>query len=113
MRVFKAFFFSIDGLAAGWRDEAAFREVVLLALIGIPAAFGFGFSPVGIALLVLVHGLTLVVELLNTAVEAAVDHTSLERHPLAKKAKDCGSAAQLITLGGLVVLWAVNLAGLL
>ncbi len=113
MRVFKAFFFSIDGLAAGWRDEAAFREVALLALIGIPASFAFGFSAAGVALLVMGHVLTLVVELLNTAVEAAVDHTSLEHHPLAKKAKDCGSAAQLITLTGLLALWGANLLGYL
>ena len=61
----------------------------------------------------LVHLLSLVVELLNTAIEAAVDHTSLAHSTLAKKAKDCGSAAQLITLGGLVVLWGANLSGYL
>lgn len=113
MRVYKAFFFSLHGLSFAWRDEAAFREVVLLAAVGIPAAFLAGFTPVGICLLVLVHLLTLVVELLNTAIEAAVDHTSLAQHLLAQKAKDCGSAAQLITTAGLLVLWAVNLLGYL
>ena len=113
MRVFKAFFFSLSGMGFAWRDEAAFREVVLLAIVALPAAFLLDFSPVGLALLVLVHLLSLVVELLNTAIEAAVDHTSLAHSTLAKKAKDCGSAAQLITLGGLVVLWGANLSGYL
>lgn len=105
MRVYKAFFYSLDGL------KAAFREVVLMAVIGMPLALWLDLSPLATALILLSHVLTLVVELLNTGIEAAIDRFGGEIHPESKKAKDCGSAAQLITLVWLVGLWAAALLG--
>lgn len=108
-RVFNALGYSIDGLIAGWQNEAAFRQVLLLAVAGIPIAL---FLPVpiwGKALLIGSHLACVIVELLNSAVEAAVDHTSLEKHHLAKRAKDLGSAAQLIGLINLSAMWVLVL----
>ncbi|QLI81473.1 diacylglycerol kinase [Chitinibacter fontanus] len=108
-RVFNALGYSIDGLIAGWQNEAAFRQVLLLAVAGIPIAL---FLPVpiwGKALLIGSHLACVIVELLNSAVEAAVDHTSLEKHHLAKRAKDLGSAAQLIGLINLTAMWVLVL----
>jgi diacylglycerol kinase (ATP) len=108
-RVFNALGYSIDGLTAGWKNEAAFRQVSLLAVVGIPIAL---FLPVplwGKALLIGSHLACVIVELLNSAVEAAVDHTSLEKHHLAKRAKDLGSAAQLIGLINLSAMWGLVL----
>lgn len=108
-RVFNALGYSIDGLKAGWKNEAAFRQVSLLAAVGIPIAL---FLPVplwGKALLIGSHLACVIVELLNSAVEAAVDHTSLEKHHLAKRAKDLGSAAQLIGLINLSAMWGLVL----
>ena len=111
MRVYKAFFYSLDGHKAAFRDEAAFREVVLMAVIGMPLALWLDLSPLATALILLSHVLTLVVELPNTGIEAAIDRFGGEIHPESKKAKDCGSAAQLITLVWLVGLWAAALLG--
>ncbi len=108
-RVFNALGYSIDGLTAGWKNEAAFRQVSLLAAVGIPIAL---FLPVplwGKALLIGSHLACVIVELLNSAIEAAVDHTSLEKHHLAKRAKDLGSAAQLIGLINLSAMWGLVL----
>ena len=73
MRVYKAFFYSLDGLKAAFRDEAAFREVVLMAVIGMPLALWLDLSPLATVLILLSHVLTLVVELLNTGIEAAIE----------------------------------------
>ncbi|MDR2244382.1 MAG: diacylglycerol kinase [Burkholderiales bacterium] len=110
-RIIDAFFYSLHGLAAAWRDEAGFRQVVLLAIIGIPLACFLPLSATASVLLIGAHGLTLVVELLNSAVEAAIDRISEERHPLSKKAKDCGSAAQMMMLILLAALWGAALLG--
>ncbi|WP_028450633.1 MULTISPECIES: diacylglycerol kinase [Chitinibacter] len=108
-RVFNALGYSLDGLAAGWKNEAAFRQVTLLALVGIPIALFLPVPVWGKALLVGSHLACVIVELLNSAVEAAVDHTSLEKHILAKRAKDLGSAAQLVGLLNLSAMWALVL----
>ncbi|MDR2172799.1 MAG: diacylglycerol kinase [Burkholderiales bacterium] len=110
-RIFNAFFYSLHGLAVAWRDEAAFRQVVVLAVIGIAAACFLPLSATARALLIGAHALTLIVELLNSAVEAAIDRISEEHHPLSKKAKDCGSAAQMVMLILVVVLWGAALWG--
>ncbi|MDR0769703.1 MAG: diacylglycerol kinase [Burkholderiales bacterium] len=110
-RIFNAFFYSAHGFAAAWRDEAAFRQVVLLAIVGIVAACFLPLSATVRVLLIGAHGLTLVVELLNTAIEAAIDRIGEERHPLSKKAKDCGSAAQLVILILVAALWVAALCG--
>ncbi|HJV07451.1 MAG TPA: diacylglycerol kinase [Chromobacteriaceae bacterium] len=110
-RLIHAFGYSLDGLKAALRYEDAFRQLVLLALVLIPLAFIIHTQPLARALLVASSLATLIIELLNSAIEAAVDHTSLERHPLAKRAKDMGSAAQLLGLINLVAVWSLVLLG--
>jgi diacylglycerol kinase (ATP) len=108
-RIFNAAGYSIDGLGAAWRIEAAFRQVVMMAVVGIGTAFWLPLPPWARALIVFAHALTIVVELLNSAVEAAVDHTSLDQHLLAKRAKDFGSAAQFASLANLAAIWLIAL----
>jgi len=110
-RLVNAFGYSLDGLKAAFRYEDAFRQLTILALILIPAAFIVHTTPLARALLVASSLATLIIELLNSAIEAAVDHTSLERHPLAKRAKDMGSAAQLLGLINLATVWGIVLFG--
>ncbi|MBT2866049.1 diacylglycerol kinase [Chromobacterium violaceum] len=110
-RLVNAFGYSIDGLKAALRHEDAFRQLSILALLLIPAAFLIHTTPLARALLVACSLATLIIELLNSAIEAAVDHTSLERHPLAKRAKDMGSAAQLLGLINLATVWGIVLFG--
>lgn len=97
-RLINAFGYSRDGLASAWKHEAAFREEVLLAAVAIPLGLWLGQGGLEKALLVGTILLVLVVELLNSAVEAVVDRVSGEHHELSKRAKDIGSAAVLITL---------------
>ncbi|GAA5784416.1 diacylglycerol kinase [Chitiniphilus shinanonensis] len=110
-RVFNALGYSIDGLKAGWANEAAFRQVSLLACLGIPLALILTLPGWARMAVIASHLLTVIVELLNSAIEAAVDHTSLEKHHLAKRAKDLGSAAQLICLLNLALIWGLALRG--
>lgn len=110
-RIWSAFLHSLAGLAAALRHEDAFRQEVLLAAILIPAAFFLPASGIGRALMIGSVLLVLIVELLNSAVEAAVDRTSLEKHPLAKRAKDIGSAAVFLSLLDVPVVWLLVLAG--
>lgn len=110
-RLVNAFGYSLDGLKAAFRHEDAFRQLTILAVILIPAAFIVHTTPLARALLVASSLATLIIELLNSAIEAAVDHTSLERHPLAKRAKDMGSAAQLLGLINLATVWGIVLFG--
>lgn len=110
-RLLNALGYSLDGLRAVYQHESAFRQLVLLAALLIPLAFVLVHPPLERALLVASSLATLVIELLNSAIEAAVDHTSLERHPLAKRAKDMGSAAQLLGLINLATVWALVLWG--
>ncbi len=105
-RVWHALGYSIEGLAAAWRHEDAFRQLTLLALLLIPLALWWpDITRVSRAILVASSLATLVIELFNSAIEAAVDHTSLARHPLANRAKDLGSAAQLLGLVNLTAMW--------
>lgn len=110
-RVWNAFRYSLAGLAAAYRHEDAFRQETWLALILIPAALFLPASGLGKALMIGSVLLVLVVELLNSAVEAVVDRVSLERHRLAKRAKDIGSAAVLISLLNVAVVWTLVLLG--
>jgi diacylglycerol kinase (ATP) len=110
-RIRDAFGHSLDGLAEAWRHEHAFRQEVWLALVLIPVAF---FMPVGAAGKALMVGsvlLVLVVELLNSAIEAVVDRVSIERHPLARRAKDVGSAAVMVSLANVAAVWLLVLFG--
>jgi diacylglycerol kinase (ATP) len=110
-RILNAAGYSLDGLRAAFLGEAAFRQLVLLNLLLIPSAFVFEVSRAERALMVAVCLLALIVELLNSAIEAAIDRISLERHPLSKNAKDMGSAAQLLALVMIASVWAIILLG--
>ena len=110
-RVWNALGYSLDGLAAAFRHEDAFRQEVFLAAILIPVAFFLPATGTGRALMVGAVLLVLIVELLNSAVEAAVDRISLEHHLLAKRAKDIGSAAVFISLVNVPVVWLLVLLG--
>jgi diacylglycerol kinase (ATP) len=105
LHVWRATGIALQGLRAAWRHEDAFRQEVLVAAIAIPVALWLPASLVGKALMVSSILLVLIVELLNSALEAAVDHTSLERHPLAKRAKDVASAAVLLSIGNALAVW--------
>ena len=96
-RVWHAAGYSLAGLRAGW-DETAFRQEAIAAIVLVPAAFWLGRSWVEVALLAGSVLLLMIVELLNTAVESAIDRIGLERHPLSKRSKDMGSAAVLLAL---------------
>ncbi len=105
-RLLNALGYSRDGLAAAWKNEAAFREEVLLAAVAIPLALFLAQTGVDRALLIGSIVFILVVEILNSAVEAVVDKASPEHHELAKRAKDMGSAAVLLSLLNAAVVWA-------
>jgi diacylglycerol kinase (ATP) len=97
-RLLNATRYSLDGFRAAWQHEDAFRQEVLLAVVLVPLAFALPLDVVDKALLVAVVVQVLVVELLNTGIEAAVDRDSLEINPLGKRAKDFGSAAVMLSL---------------
>jgi diacylglycerol kinase (ATP) len=107
-RVWHATGYSLAGLRAGW-EEAAFRLEACLSFVLVPVAFWIGRTWVEVALLAGSVLLVMLVELLNTGIEAAIDRISLERHELSKRAKDMGSAAVFLSLllaGGI---WAAGL----
>lgn len=108
-RILNATGYSFDGLRAAFTSEAAFRQLVLLNVVLVPVSFLLQVSRVERAVLIAVCLLALIVELLNSAIEAAIDRISLERHPLSKNAKDMGSAAQFVALTMIVLVWAVIL----
>lgn len=111
-RVLNALRYSIDGLREAYRCEDAFRQEIWLAVLMIPTALLLPVSGVERALMIASVLLVLVVELLNSAVEAVVDRVSLENHRLAKRAKDLGSAAVLIALLTTLAVWACILLDL-
>jgi len=104
-RVFKAFFYSLDGLASSMKYEAAFRQEALLAVILIPASFLLHVPIAQHLVLVASVILVLIVELINSSIEAVVDDISLRNRPLAKRAKDMGSAAVLLSLLNCLICW--------
>ncbi len=108
-RLINAFGYSLDGLRAAYRNEDAFRQEVRLALLLIPLALVLGRTSIERALMIACVLLVIVVELLNSAVEATVDRISLDHHLLAKRAKDIGSAAVLLSLLNLFVVWVLIL----
>ncbi len=105
-RLINALGYSKDGLSAAWKNEAAFREEVLLAAVTLPLAFYLGQTGIERALLAGSILFILIVEILISAVEAVVDKASPEKHELAKRAKDMGSAAVLLSLLNAAVIWA-------
>lgn len=97
-RVLRATGYSIDGLRIAYRGESAFRQEFWSAVLLIPTAFWVGQGWVQVTLLVGSVLLVLIVELLNSAIEAAIDRVSYELHDLSKRAKDLGSAAVMVAL---------------
>lgn len=110
-RVWNAMFYSMDGLRAAYRHEDAFRQEAWLAALLIPLALFLPASGIGHALMIASVLLVLIVELVNSAIEAAIDRISLENHNLSKRAKDIGSAAVLVALINVAVTWALVLIG--
>ena len=108
-RVVAATRYSWCGLVSGWKSEAAIRQEVVLLLVGVPLAFYLDVTPLEKVALVLSLVAVLVVELLNSAVEAVVDRIGYERHELSGKAKDLGSAAVFISVLGALFTWVVIL----
>ena len=104
-RILRAFGYSLQGLRHAYREEAAFRQELLLCLVVIPSGLYLGRSGVERALLILPMLLILIVEILNSAVEAVVDRGGTEPHPLAGMAKDMGSAAVLLCFLLLGTVW--------
>lgn len=109
--VWKAAGYSLAGLAAAFRHEYAFRLELALAVLLIPAALLLPADAAGKALMIGAVLLVLVVELVNSAIEAAVDRVSLEEHDLARRAKDLGSAAVMLSLVNAAVIWVLVLLG--
>jgi diacylglycerol kinase (ATP) len=103
---------ALQGLRAAWQHEDAFRQEVLVAAIAIPVALLLPVASLGKVMMIASILLVLIVELLNSALETAVDHTSLEQHPLAKRAKDIASAAVFVSLVNALVVWGMVLLGL-
>ena len=110
-RLINALGYSVEGFKAAFKHEDAFRQEVFLAIVLIPLAFYLGKTSIEKALMIASVLLVMVVELLNSAVEAAVDHTSTEHHALAKRAKDIGSAAVFFALTIVLVVWGLVLLG--
>ena len=111
-RLLNAVRYSLQGLAAAFRHEEAFRLELLFAVILIPAAFFVPVSGAARALMIASVLLVLVIELINSALEAAVDRISLENHLLAKRAKDLGSAAVFLGLANAAAVWLLVLSDL-
>jgi diacylglycerol kinase (ATP) len=109
-RVLNAAGYSWAGLTAAFRHEDAFRQEVLLALLLIPLALYLGATGIERALMIGAVLLVLIVELLNSAIEAAVDRISLEHHLLIKRAKDMGSAAVMLALLNAAAIWLLVLS---
>lgn len=110
-RILNALVYSLDGLCAAFRHEDAFRQEVMLALVLVPIALASQTGAVGKALMIMSVLLVLIVELVNSGIEAVTDRVSLEDHALAKRAKDLGSAAVMVALVSVPVVWTVVLLG--
>jgi len=106
-RIWNAMFYSLRGFTAAWRHEAAFRQEAVLCLILLPLSFLVGDSAVERALLAGTCLLVLVTELLNSAIESAIDRIGSDHHELSGRAKDLGSAAVFISLCTVALTWAL------
>jgi diacylglycerol kinase (ATP) len=110
-RVIRAAGYSLSGLRIAIRKEAAFRQELILFVLLVPLGAWLGRDGIERALLIGVLFLVLIVELLNSAIEAAIDRISKSRHKLSRRAKDMGSAAVYLSLLLVVVVWALVLYG--
>ena len=115
-RIFKATGYSLKGLQSAWKNEAAFRQELMLVLVLTPLAFWLGEGLAQQLLLMIVAWLVVIVEILNAGIEAVVDRIGSEHHELSGRAKDLGSAAVFLSLTLTIVVWgsvaARNLLGL-
>ncbi len=110
-RILKAAGYSWAGLKAAYQYEASIRQETWLMVVFLPLAFYVGHTPIERILLIGATLLVYIVELLNSAIETAVDHTSLEAHPLAGRAKDIGSAAVFVALINFAITWGLVFLG--
>jgi diacylglycerol kinase (ATP) len=108
-RIFSALLYSIDGFKSAWKHEHAFRQEMVLFVAGSAVALALRISAFEKLMLIGVLVLILIVELINSSIEAVVDRVSLERHPLSKNAKDFGSAAVLLACLLAAAAWGVVL----
>lgn len=106
-RIINAAVYSFYGFKFAWQNEQAFRQEVFLVIPGIIAALCLPVDPLKKLALIAVLFLIMIVELLNSAIEAAIDRISLERHPLSKVAKDLGSAAVFLAFLLAALTWGV------
>ena len=106
-RIYHAFLYSIAGLISAWKNEAAFRQEFVIAIILIPIAFWLGQNAFQIGLLILPIFIVLITELLNSAIETTINRISEEQHALSKQAKDIASAAVFISLMLFIVIWSL------
>ena len=104
-RILRAFVFSAQGFRHAWKNEAAFRQEVAMTVVLVPLAFWLGQTIVERALLIGVCFIVLIVEFLNSAIEATVDRFGPEQHELAGRAKDMGSAAVFVSLALVALVW--------
>ena len=104
-RILRATRYSAQGFSHAWRHEAAFRQELTLTLLLVPVAIWLGRSPIETLLLIGICVLVLIVELLNSAIEAVVDRFGGEQHELSGRAKDLGSAAVFVALVLVVAVW--------
>ncbi|OGA00008.1 MAG: diacylglycerol kinase [Betaproteobacteria bacterium RIFCSPLOWO2_02_FULL_62_17] len=109
-RLGNALSYSLHGFASAFKHESAFRQELLLAVVLIPLALHLDATWLARAIMIASVLLVLIVELLNSAIEAALDRVSMEDHPLAKRAKDLGSAAVMLSLVNVAVVWGLTLA---
>ena len=108
-RILNAARYSMDGLRAAYRHEDAFRQEIWLTLVAVPLALWLGEGAIERALMIGSVLLVIVVELINSGLEATVDRISLDQHHLAKRAKDIGSAAVFVALVNAAAVWALVL----
>lgn len=108
-RLWNALGYSLAGFRAAYKHEDAFRQEIHLAVVLIPLALWLPASHIGKALMIGSVLLVIIIELLNSAIEATVDRISLDNHILAKRAKDIGSSAVLVSLINVVIVWGLVL----
>jgi len=104
-RILNATGYSLAGFKAAFQNEAAFRQIILINALLIPLSFFMPVSRVEQVLMIVVCLLAIIVELINSAIEAVVDRVSMAQHPLSKNAKDMGSAAQFVALAIIALTW--------
>lgn len=104
-RLINAFHYSQDGFMAAYKNEEAFRQEFWLLIAAVILAMLLPFSMTGVAAVAIAHLFLLIVEILNSAIEAAIDRIGSEIHPLSKRAKDMGSCAVLMAIAVVVITW--------